>query len=302
MSYKKFLSATALATLLSLSNTAFSDPVSTIEEDDEETSFYLSLHGSIDFGNIGELKMKGQDKKDLISKIFKDNQLADYQPKYKASILNGGAAVGYRMGNMRVELEGFYSGLKPDEKDDKSDDGYVYVGVDESLASTITQKITGVQNPQSALAAKEAEADLVTAKNTLSAEKEKILKVKNEGFSTGALMVNGYYDVDLGEDSPIGFYAGLGLGAAKVTFLESEDKGFMDNVKPAGQLRAGGSYAFSPTIKLYGGLRYFGVFSDEFKNIRYNKKDQTNSQQQDNNTMKNSYGVVSLEAGVMFNF
>lgn len=98
MHYKKFFSAAALATLLSLSNSAFSDPVGPIS--DEETSYYVRLQYN---GEILPLftKVDGITYK-------KDNN--DYSP-LKASFIAGGGAFGYKMDDIRVDVEGVYSQL-----------------------------------------------------------------------------------------------------------------------------------------------------------------------------------------------
>lgn len=101
MHYKKFFSAAALATLLSLSNSAFSDPVGPIS--DEETSYYVRLqyNGEILplFTKIdGIQKTKGKEK---------DSPL-------KASFVAGGGAFGYKMDDIRVDVEGLYSWLNKD--------------------------------------------------------------------------------------------------------------------------------------------------------------------------------------------
>ncbi|GFQ82707.1 hypothetical protein TNCT_725141 [Trichonephila clavata] len=101
MHYKKFFSAAALATLLSLSNSAFSDPVGPIS--DEETSYYVRLqyNGEILplFTNIdGITNATGKEK---------DSPL-------KASFIAGGGAFGYKMDDIRVDVEGLYSQLSKD--------------------------------------------------------------------------------------------------------------------------------------------------------------------------------------------
>ncbi len=308
MSYKKFFSATALAMLLSVSNTAFSDSVNTIEEDDEETSVYFSMHGGVGWGKISDLKVNSGDSTQKLSSIkgFKDNNLVEYKPDYKLS-LDGGVSVGYRMGNIRVELEGLYSHLNIDSKDESKylyyDDHTSFTG--ERKAVSDAQKELDKENEATGKIADKTAA----FGNAISALNKKIkeTKIENKGFSTAALMVNGYYDIDLGEDFPVGAYASVGFGGAKVAFLESTDTGFMDNIKFAFQGRVGASYAFSPAVKLYGGMRYFGVLDDEFKNIKYSSAEKNAGQPAQQSTknalnVKNSYGVFNLEVGLMFNF
>ena len=101
MHYKKFFSATALVTLLSLSNAAFSDPVGPIA--DEETSYYIRLQYNGEF-----LPFKA--KIDNITVKKNDTAVTDVDP-FKASFLAGGAAFGYKMDDIRVDVEALYSQL-----------------------------------------------------------------------------------------------------------------------------------------------------------------------------------------------
>ncbi|NUX01087.1 P44/Msp2 family outer membrane protein [Wolbachia endosymbiont of Madathamugadia hiepei] len=104
MHYKKFFSATALVTLLSLSNAAFSDPVSPIA--DEETSYYIRLQYNGEF-----LPFKTEIKGIEYKKDDKD------QDPLKASFMAGGSAFGYKMDDIRVDIEGLYSQLSKNEVD-----------------------------------------------------------------------------------------------------------------------------------------------------------------------------------------
>ncbi|WP_341818769.1 P44/Msp2 family outer membrane protein [Wolbachia endosymbiont (group B) of Ennomos erosarius] len=101
MHYKKFFSAAALATLLSLSNSAFSDPVGPIS--DEETSYYVRLQYN---GEILPLFTKVDGITNVTGKE-KDSPL-------KASFIAGGGAFGYKMDDIRVDVEGLYSQLSKD--------------------------------------------------------------------------------------------------------------------------------------------------------------------------------------------
>ncbi|MFP3035900.1 MAG: P44/Msp2 family outer membrane protein [Wolbachia sp.] len=104
MHYKKFFSATALVTLLSLSNAAFSDPVGPIA--DEETSYYIRLQYNGEFLPF-KTEIKGIEYK-------KGNE--DQDP-LKASFMAGGVAFGYKMDDIRVDIEGLYSQLSKNEVD-----------------------------------------------------------------------------------------------------------------------------------------------------------------------------------------
>ncbi|AAW71020.1 P44/Msp2 family outer membrane protein [Wolbachia endosymbiont of Brugia malayi] len=100
MHYKKFFSATALVMLLSLSNSAFSDPVGPIA--DEETSYYIRLQYNSEFSPLNT-------KVDGITGAQKDSK--DTNDLYKPSFMAGGSAFGYRMDDIRVDIEGLYSQL-----------------------------------------------------------------------------------------------------------------------------------------------------------------------------------------------
>ncbi|MFV0949063.1 P44/Msp2 family outer membrane protein [Wolbachia endosymbiont of Nasonia giraulti] len=99
MHYKKFFSAAALVTLLSLSNSAFSsDPIGPIS--DEETSYYVRLQYN---GEVLPFKTK-------IDGITHTSG----QSPLKASFTAGGGAFGYKMDDIRVDVEGLYSQLAKD--------------------------------------------------------------------------------------------------------------------------------------------------------------------------------------------
>ncbi|NUY39647.1 P44/Msp2 family outer membrane protein [Wolbachia endosymbiont of Litomosoides brasiliensis] len=103
MYYKKFFSATALVTLLSLSNSAFSDLVGPIA--DEETSYYIRLQYNGEFSPLNT-------KVDGIIGAQKDSK--DTNDLYKPSFMAGGGAFGYKMDDIRVDIEGLYSQLGKD--------------------------------------------------------------------------------------------------------------------------------------------------------------------------------------------
>lgn len=100
MHYKKFFSAAALVTLLSVSNSAFSsDPIGPIS--DEETSYYVRLqyNGEILplYTKVNGIKSKGNDS------------------PLTRSFIAGSGAFGYKMDDIRVDVEGLYSQLTKDE-------------------------------------------------------------------------------------------------------------------------------------------------------------------------------------------
>ncbi|MGL9725587.1 MAG: acyloxyacyl hydrolase [Wolbachia sp.] len=101
MYYKFFFSATALVTLLSLSNSASSNPVGPMS--DEETSYYVRLQYN---GEALPLKTKVDGIKNAAGK--------DNNSPLKASFIAGGGAFGYKMDDIRVDVEGLYSQLSKD--------------------------------------------------------------------------------------------------------------------------------------------------------------------------------------------
>lgn len=273
MQYKNFFSAAALVTLLSLSNSAFSEPVGT----EDETSYYVRLQYNGEFFNM----MSGKEVKSdhastgTFASLFSYKKAegtkdeAFYKPNYKASFFAGSAAAGYMMEGIRVELEGLYSQLDIDGTDYKND---------------------GRQDTPD-------NARVFGKATTLSGADASNAIGKNEGFKTIAAMVNAYYDVDLGNESiPAVPYVGAGVGVARVNFAGA------DHWKPAYQAKAGVSYAVTSdsTIKVYGGYRYFGLYGNEFKDaiLRHSSTTEVKvNLQQDC-----MFGVHGLEAGVMFNF
>ncbi|WP_250296500.1 acyloxyacyl hydrolase [Wolbachia endosymbiont of Oedothorax gibbosus] len=249
MHYKKFFSAAALATLLSLSNSAFSDPVGPIS--DEETSYYVRLqyNGEIlpFYTSIEGIKHKsGKDKNSPL----------------KASFIAGGGAFGYKMDDIRVDVEGLYSQLSKDAD---------VVSAAAAVAAT---------GGSPAVAAIPEVAESLTAISGL---------------------VNVYYDIAI-EDMPITPYVGVGVGAAYIsTPLKTAVNGQNSKFGFAGQVKAGVSYDVTPEIKLYVGARYFGSYGANFDGQKTDPKDPT-KQVTDAGAYKVLYSTVGAEAGLMFNF
>jgi opacity protein-like surface antigen len=106
MHYKNFFSATALVTLLSLSNAAFSDPVGPIA--DEETSYYIRLQYN---GEFLPFKTEVDGVTGARKKTADTNTTTNL---YKASFVAGGGAFGYKMDDIRVDIEALYSQLSKD--------------------------------------------------------------------------------------------------------------------------------------------------------------------------------------------
>jgi opacity protein-like surface antigen len=283
MHYKKFFSAAALAALLSLSNSAFSDSFPVGAEEAEDTSYYVRLQYNGEFFNM----MSGKDLKlgsaaspaALFGYSKGDNSsvASGYKPNYKTSFFAGGVAAGYTMEGIRVELEGLYSQLDVDV------DGYKK---DNTAITADNVKKFGENGLTS--------GDNTPASNHYIGE--------NKGFTTMAAMINAYYDVDLGNEGiPVVPYVGAGIGYAKTTFAGA------DHYKPAYQAKAGVSYAVTPEIKVYGGYRYFGLYGKEFEKVkltRTNVADANPKTETKDVTLQQEgmFGVHGIEAGVMFNF
>ncbi|MDG7056037.1 MAG: P44/Msp2 family outer membrane protein [Wolbachia endosymbiont of Meromenopon meropis] len=111
MYYKKFFSATALVTLLSLSNVSFSDPIGPIS--DEETGYYVRLQYNGEF-------LPFKTKVDAIQ--YQDSNGKSFDP-YKVSFMAGSAALGYKMDDIRLDVEGIYSQLNKNKISGMEKDG-----------------------------------------------------------------------------------------------------------------------------------------------------------------------------------
>lgn len=271
MNCKKFFSATALVALLGLSHSAFSDSIDLME--DEESTYYVRAHWNGNFFNFmngQELKYKdGNDFQSLHSKNKENgNDQGSYKPNYTPSLIAGGAAVGYTMDGIRVELEGFYSTLKVNGS------GYKESTTDKpenaKLFGTNSANLTG----------------------------------KNEGFSNITGIVNAYYDIDLGEDMPVTPYVGAGLGLSRVSFAGNNywkptlqlKGGVSYAVTP--EIKVYGGYR--------GFLVYSNEFGD-VNMTKTNSSGTPSTTTEEKKTLKQESklflpGMHGVEAGVMFHF
>jgi len=280
MNYKKIFSATALVTLLSLSHSAFSDPVGDVEDGD--SSYYVRLQYNGDFFNVmseKELKLGSGNSAASLFSIDKvgAKTVASYKPKYKSSLFAGGIAAGYTMEGIRAEFEVFYSNLGVDGSDYKASAG----GADAPDNAKAFGKKTGLTG-------------LTDATNATGT---------NDGFKNIVAMVNAYYDADLGIDIPVTPYVGAGVGVSRTTFVGNS------HYKLAYQAKAGVSYAVTPEIKVYGGYRYFGMYGTEFKDsiLKYKATAEATTTSEDKVVLQQdglygTLGVHGIEAGVMFHF
>ncbi|WP_333023409.1 P44/Msp2 family outer membrane protein [Wolbachia endosymbiont of Pentidionis agamae] len=304
MYYKKFFSAAALATLLSLSQSAFSDPVGVLDED--EDAYYVRLQYNGDLFNImNEKEVKGKEdvsglnsnpERSAIGWSKDGAAAADYRPKYKSSLLNGSVAFGYNLEGIRVELEGLYSHVDLDTAGYKS-------GNDDAPDNAKHLELVRDVNDSKSKGSSPAFFDSSSAGKVIYANgiDKLAFKMENKGFTNIAGMINAYYDVDLGSDTPLIPYVGGGVGVTRVEFLGTK------SFKPAYQGKAGVSYAFDSGIKVFAGARYFGIFGDEYKEVKPTTElkrsgGNTNFVESTTATVKHSFGVYGLEAGVMFSF
>lgn len=285
MQYKKFFSAAALVTLLSVSNYLSADPMGS--EDGGETSYYVRGQYNAEFFNImsdKDLKSNGGSGTEFTtlkghSKTSTATTAVDYKPKYVTSYKSGSIAAGLKMeDNIGVELEVLYSQLDVDGAGYKDTAG-------------------GADAPNNA--EKFGVGGLLSKDNTKASNN---YIGENKGYTTIAGMVNAYYNVDLGnENIPVTPYVGVGVGVARVNFAGA------DHWKPAYQAKAGVSYAVTSDIKVYGGYRYFGLYGNEFEKVTLTK---TNASGADPVTETKTVtlqqdgmvGMHGVEAGVMFNF
>lgn len=281
MNYKKIFSATALVTFLSLSHSAFSDPVGDLEDGD--SSYYVRLQYNGDFFNVmseKELKLGSGGGAASLFSIDKAGAktATSYKPKYKSSFLAGGIAAGYTMEGIRAEFEVFYSNLGVHGSDYKvSADGAD--APDNAKAFGKKTGLTGLTDVTNATGA-------------------------NDGFKNIVGMVNAYYDIDLGSESiPVVPYVGAGVGVSRTTFVGNS------HYKLAYQAKAGVSYAVTQEIKVYGGYRYFGMYGTEFKDsvLKYKATADAIATLEDKVVLQQeglygTLGVHGIEAGVMFHF
>ncbi|OEY86786.1 hypothetical protein BIY23_02010 [Wolbachia pipientis] len=345
MSYKRLFSATALATLLSVSNVVFSDlsnsnvafpdSMNTIEEDDEEFALYLRVQGNLLYGGSGEIK--GKENASNLTKNAersaqgwnKKGEFGNYKPEYNISWKNIAGALGYKMGTIRAETEVLYSRLELKNDGYKSDKSASYLEFTRDTADTPSIVSNAVQpagdggnaaNPSTVSNAVKSAGGSGNAANpstvsnavkSAGGSDNAAFKMDNQGFTTKAVMLNVYCDDIVaaisgsGQNMPLMVYVGGGLGMAKVNFLESESGGFWDGLKVAFQGRVGVSYAFDsiPAVRPYIGGHYFGMFSDEFKDIKpTNEIKGKGLDGQDKSsttaTVKSRYHMYGIEAGI----
>ncbi|MDN5247941.1 MAG: P44/Msp2 family outer membrane protein [Wolbachia endosymbiont of Tyrophagus putrescentiae] len=292
--YKKIFSATALATLLSLSHSAFSEASDVI--DDEVSNFHVRVQYSGPLSNWfntmdgNALQFNGSSGFTPLKGFSKDgksgNNAIDYKPNYKSTWKNGNVAVGYTMEGIKFELEGFYADLDVDGSGYKKGGS----GADKESDKPENAKRFGTSDKL-----EKATTDTGnTGARTIG---------DNEGFSHVGLMVNAQYDLELDGDIPVTPYVGAGVGVARTKFV---GKSFF---RPAYQARAGVAYTVAPGIKLYGGYRFLGLYGSEFKDVELQKSEAPGTpaavqEVKDKQTLKQDsmLGTHGLEAGVAFHF
>lgn len=234
---------------------------------------YFGAYGN----NIGPFSGK-EDAANVTEGVFSFNTdeelVKGYSPKYKPGFAGGGA-IGYSLNALglpfffpsRVEVEGLYSQLNLDDEEygDKEKAGYVELvrsgpatlaagDMTPSAGTTCDSKWKQASTPACAQMPAQFGNNMKELIGTKAA-----FKIKNEGFYNQAMLMNVYYDLNI---NPYFVpYIGGGLGVTKVKFLEKS------NYTPAYQLKLGASYKLAEQVEISAGIRYFGIFDDEFNNI-----------------------------------
>lgn len=301
MQYKKFFSAAALVTLLSVSNYLSADPMGS--EDGGETSYYvrgqyngefftnmMGLTGKETAANATSANAgKFQGKKSSSDATANDYGSSQYTP----SFIGGGVEFGYKMDDIRVGIEGLYSQVNV---------------VNEAWAkyAELVRNLEGGDKTASTTADQDNGLSAFDPKTTAF----KVTSADNLKAIAGLL--NAYYDIDLGSDIPVVPYIGIGAGVAYVSnpITDAKAGDTKNTFGVAYQVKAGVSYALIPEIKLYAGARYFGVYGAEFKGVSPDQVIAAGSVvssgkariASDKADVKRNHDVYGVEAGVMFNF
>lgn len=301
MQYKKFFSAAALVTLLSLSNYVSADPMGS---EDENTSYYvrgqyngefftnmMSLTGKEAATGVTSAKSGKFQGKKSSTEVTTANDYGSSQ--YTPSFIGGGVELGYKMDDIRVGVEGLYSQINT-------------VGEAWAKYAELVRNLEG--GDKTAGTAADAEHGL----SVFDANTTAFKVTPADKLTAIAGLLNAYYDIDLGNDIPVVPYIGVGAGVAYVSnpILEAKAGNTKNTFGVAYQVKAGVSYAVTTDIKLYAGARYFGVYGAEFKGVEPDQaitagalsgqgKARIASTTAD---VKRNHDVYGIEAGVMFSF
>ncbi|WP_339048456.1 P44/Msp2 family outer membrane protein [Candidatus Mesenet endosymbiont of Phosphuga atrata] len=295
------------------------------------------------FGNaIGDFSGK-EEAGNVTEKVMSFNSdeefVEGYKPKYTPGFAGGGT-IGYQLNTLqlplmlsrllpsRIEIEGLYSQLNLDDEEygDKDKAGYVELirlsrpsptGFFDNTASagttcdskwkTIASPLCGIQwhwNRRGIY------PNLVGTNAAF--------KIKNEGFNNRAMLMSVYYDLNI--NPYLVPYVGGGLGFTQVKFLGKS------HYAPAYQLKLGASCRLAEKAQIFAGLRYFGIFNDEFASVLPIIKIPAgdagtlnvviiNGNERNNHnynyttriasttaTINHRFGIYGLEVGMVYNF
>lgn len=327
MLYKKPLLKTAIVTLLLtfLSNSSFAYTESpygsvlenehdedyshdysydyTDSEEERPSNFYMSFNYSKTMPKVGPFNVTENN----IQKTESSKNL-DYKNDFA-----GNAAIGYRTGNMRVELEGHASSantqieLKNQRKSmisfDGPEKGKSYVV--KILTNDAKEVFHGSKHDFSEFEHTDPQYKKLFVDN---------IEITNEGFQNKAAMINAYYDFK--NSSSFTPYLGVGGGLANIKFFG------MSKMKPAIQGKFGLHYNVSDKVQLSAGYRYFTALSSSSfsKVIKDEVSYQVQEKRYDAQTQKYLFDTVkvvdlsksatveskfvnhALEVGLIFNF
>ncbi|GHM58462.1 MAG: hypothetical protein sL5_06060 [Candidatus Mesenet longicola] len=292
--------------------------------------------GKEEAGNVTEKVMSFNSDEELVE---------GYEPKYTPGFAGSGT-IGYQLNALqlpfmlsrllpsRIEIEGLYSQLNLDDEEygDKDKAGYVELvrsgpatlndgDMTPSAGTNCDSKWKTITNPSCEL---QSSGNMGYSAIKLNFTGTKAaFKIKDEGFNNQAMLMSVYYDLNI--NPYLVPYIGGGLGFTQVKFLGKS------HYAPAYQLKLGASYRLAEKAQIFAGLRYFGIFNDEFasvlpttkipagdagtlreviiNNIHYNRVNRT---MYDYNytarvasttaTINHRFGVYGLEVGMVYNF
>ncbi|WP_339048454.1 P44/Msp2 family outer membrane protein [Candidatus Mesenet endosymbiont of Phosphuga atrata] len=288
--------------------------------------------GKEEAGNVTEKVMSFNSDEEFIE---------GYEPKYTPGFAGSGT-IGYQLNALqlllmlsrllpsRIEIEGLYSQLNLDDEEygDKDKAGYVELvrsgpatlaagDMTPSAGTTCDSKWKTITSPPCNLRKLLIGNDSVVSKlvGTNAA-----FKIKDEGFHNRAMLMSVYYDLNI--NPYLVPYVGGGLGFTQVKFLGKS------HYAPAYQLKLGASYRLAEKAQIFAGLRYFGIFNDEFASVlpitkipagdagTLNNVVVNDVRHQSNDyhynystriasttaTINHRFGVYGLEIGMVYNF
>ncbi|XGA08025.1 MAG: P44/Msp2 family outer membrane protein [Wolbachia endosymbiont of Xenopsylla cheopis] len=259
----------------------------------ELKNFYVQGGYFSAFGNaMGDFSGK-EDAGNVTEKVMSFNSdeefVEGYEPKYTPGFAGGGA-IGYQLNTLRlpfmlslllpsrIEFEGLYSQLNLDDEEygDKEKAGYVELVRNNSATAgtncdskwktatssscalrSTTQQV--IQWPTTWIKKYQQGFNAVNHTSLNFTGAKAAFKIKDEGFNNRAMLMSVYYDLNI--NPYLVPYVGGGLGFTKVKFLGKS------HYAPAYQLKLGAQYTLTKKAQIFAGLRYFGIFNDEFASV-----------------------------------